>query len=542
MDASSENDDNGPNGPGTSASDGHEGVHFGWSDEIVDEDSYEAHEDSGESDWLGRDQLLSDNDEEVNTIGAHFMVVKKKIRNKIVQAADLEPPLNLSFVVENENDARNAEVENEANRNRPAESGVNEKEADGNGENKTDGADENYIEENEASSVGLSTGEETDYLGSSDVGSYETDKNGYFVSKKTSKGLLEEVQQCLPHVEHRYCARHIICKLKPKAYADLMEKDPSHWSKAFLSTRSKCDAIDNNFCEAFNSAIIVAREESLENYVLHLYKKEVYQELYSVVIPTIPSEKYWQDSGMGKIDPPLKRKLHGRPKHKRRKEEGKVKGKTKLRKLGAKIICRCRGLTGHNIRTCPKKQQANVQNHANQPPPMAAHPGPSSSIPSDPPPLIGSFSPPHSIGQSAPQPSTGPSSPPHSTIPSAPQPSTGPSSPPYSTLLSAPQPSTGPSSPPHSTIPSAPPMVFMPTPFVQPSLAFDSTSPPVTRITTLSPKRKVASNMIPLYRRSREHATPSTTVIPPISSQPTATVNVPQEGKERPPKLTIWKP
>ncbi|KAK8694386.1 hypothetical protein V6N13_071940 [Hibiscus sabdariffa] len=310
------------------------------------------------------------------------------------------------------------------------------------------------------------------------------------------KGLLEEVQQCLPHVEHRYCARHMyanwkkdhkggdlqllfwnyckattqplfrkhadrICKLKPKAYADLMEKDPSHWSKAFFSTRSKCDAIDNNFCEAFNSAIIGARfksiismfedirhyvmhrlvehkkksiswkgelcpriakkleehkvrsyfchviwngadgyelmhnedsfvvdvkvwkctckvwdltripcphavcvilyrEESLENYVLHLYKKEVYQELYSVVIPTIPSEKYWQDSGMGKIDPPLKRKLPGRPKHKRRKKEGEVKGKTKLRKLGAKISCRCCGLTGHNIRTCPKKQQANA--------------------------------------------------------------------------------------------------------------------------------------------------------------------------------------
>ncbi|KAL4348394.1 hypothetical protein GQ457_17G012510 [Hibiscus cannabinus] len=667
MDASSENDDNGPNGLVASASDGHEGVHFGWSDEIVDEDSYEAHEDSGESDWL-----------------------------------------------ENDNDARNAEVENEANRNRPAESGVNEKEAAGNGENETDGADENDTEENEVSPVGLSTGEETDYLGSSDVGSYETDEDGDFVSRKTSKvffdsstseprfelgmifengkqfkdalyayvvahrfdflfvsnrkekvrvvckgkgcpfvvhaswdksdscfkiktlvtdhncsvtfknkranykfvgkhfiskirivpklrlvdmirlgreelnvelnkqlcnrakkwaeekikgniihefnrlfdyvlalrtadpdgsfdlvverptavdipkfrrlyvcfgalkegfkrycrhvigvdgcflkgslkgeilsavgkdnnnqifpiawafveGLLEEVQQCLPHVEHRYCARHMyanwkkdhkggdlqllfwncckattqplfrkhadrICKLKPKAYADLMEKDPSHWSKAFFSTRSKCDSIDNNFCEAFNSAIIGARfksiismfedirhyvmhrlvehkkksiswigefcpriakvleehkarssfchviwngadgyevmhnedrfvvdvrgwkctckvwdltgipcphvvcvilyrEESLENYVLHLYKKEVYQELYSVVIPTIPSEKYWQDSGMGKFDPPLKRKLPGRPKHKRGKEEGEVKGKTKLRKL-----------------------------------------------------------------------------------------------------------------------------------------------------------------------------------------------------------------
>ncbi|KAL4335518.1 hypothetical protein GQ457_07G007250 [Hibiscus cannabinus] len=834
MDASSENDDNGPNGPVASASDGHEGVRFGWTDEIVDEDSYEAHEDSGESDWLGRNELLSDDDEEVNAIGAHFRVVKKKIRNKTMQAEHLEPPLNLSFVVENDIDARNAEVENEANRNRPAESGVNEKEAAGNGENETDGAGENDTEENEVSSVGLSTGEETDYLGSSDVGSYETDEDGDFVSRKTSKirivpklrlvdmirlgreelnvelnkqlcsrakkwaeekikgniihefnrlfdyvlalrtadpdgsfdlvverptavdipkfrrlyvcfgalkegfkrycrhvigvdgyflkgslkgeilsavgrdsnnqifpiawafvevenretwawflnhlqndlnlgngdnltllsdmqkGLLEEVQQCLPHVEHRYCARYmyanwkkdhkggdlqllfwncckattqplfrkhadIICKLKPKAYADLMEKDPSHWSKAFFSTRSKCDAIDNNFCEAFNYAIIGARfksiismfedirhyvmhrlvehkkksiswigefcpriakileehkarssfchviwngadgyevmhneenfvvdvrgwkctckvwdltgipcphavcvilyrEESLENYVLHLYKKEVYQELYSVFIPTIPSEKYWQDSGMGKIDPPLKRKMPGRPKHKRRKEEGEVKGKTKLRKLGAKISCRCCGLTGHNIRTCPKKQQANVQNHANQPPPMATHPGPSSSIPSDPAPLIGPFSPPHSIRQSDPQPSTGPSSPPHSTLPSAPQPS------------------TGPSSPPHSNIPSAPPMVFMPTPYVQPSLASDATSPPVTRITTFSPKRKVTANRMPLYRRSREHATPSTIFIPPVSSQPTATVNVPQEGKGRPPKLTIWKP
>ncbi|KAK8706545.1 hypothetical protein V6N13_050106 [Hibiscus sabdariffa] len=254
------------------------------------------------------------------------------------------------------------------------------------------------------------------------------------------KGLLEKVQQCLPHVEHRI----IVIGQRP-----------------FFSTRSKCDAIDNNFFETFNFAIIgarfksiismfedirhyvmhrlvehkkkliswkgelcpkiakkleehkvrssfyhviwnvangcevmhnednfvvdvrgrkctckmwdltgiscshdvsviVCREESLENYVLHLYKKEVYQELYSVVIPTIPSEKYWKDSRMDKIDPPLNRKLSGRPKHKRRKEEGEEKGKTKLRKLGTKISCRCCGLTGHNIKTCPKKQQANV--------------------------------------------------------------------------------------------------------------------------------------------------------------------------------------
>ncbi|KAK8693799.1 hypothetical protein V6N13_071368 [Hibiscus sabdariffa] len=92
MDVSSGNDNNGSKGPDASASDEHDGVHFGWSDEM---------------------------------------------------AADLEPPLNLSFVTENENENRNEEVENEANRNRPAESGVNEKEADGNGENEANGADEN---------------------------------------------------------------------------------------------------------------------------------------------------------------------------------------------------------------------------------------------------------------------------------------------------------------------------------------------------------------------------------------------------------------
>ncbi|KAK8712319.1 hypothetical protein V6N13_147559 [Hibiscus sabdariffa] len=194
---------------------------------------------------------------------------------------------------------------------------------------------------------------------------------------------------------------------------------------------------------------------------------------------------------MGPIDPPLKRKLPGRPKHKRRKEEGEVKGKTKLRKLGAKINCRYCGRIGHNIRTCPKKQQAYVQNHADQPPPMPTSTGPSS--------------PSHSIG-------------------------------PY-----APQPSNTPSSPPHSNGPAAPPMVFMPTPSVQSSFAFDSppVQPLVTKKIVFSPKRKVTANRKPMYRKSREHVTPSTTDMSHVSSQPAATVSVPKEAI--PSKLTIWK-
>ncbi|KAK8701891.1 hypothetical protein V6N13_020269 [Hibiscus sabdariffa] len=551
MDASSGNDDNGSNGSDASASNGPDSVHFGWTNDMVDEESYEGQEDSDESDWLDT----------------------------------------------------NEEAENEANR--ADENVVNE--------NEVDGADESETEGNEASSVGLSTGKETDYLGSSYVGSYETDSDGDFVSRKTTKvffdsstsesrfelalilvverptaadipkfrrlyvcfgalkegfkrycrhvigvdgcflkgslkgeilsivgrdsnnqifliawayvevenreswawflnhlkddlnlangdnltllsdmqkGLLEEVSMCLPHVEHRYCARHMyanwkkdhkggdlqllfwncckatiqplfqkhanrIGKLKPKAYAYLMVRDPSHWSKAFFSTRSKCDAIDNNFSEAFNSAIIGARFKSIIS---------MFEDIRHYVIHRSIEHKKKSISWKGEICPRIAKKL----------EEHKVRSSF--------YHVTWNGADGYE-----------VHNHADQPPPMPS--------------------------------STGPSSPSHSIGPSAPQPS------------------NTPSSPPHSTGPVAPPMVFMPTPSVQPSFPFNSTSPPaqplVTKKTVFSPKRKVTANRIPVYRKSREHVTSSTTDMPLVSSQPAATVSVPKEA--RPSKLTIWK-
>ncbi|KAL4348962.1 hypothetical protein GQ457_17G000560 [Hibiscus cannabinus] len=507
MDASSGNDENGSNGSDASASNGPDSVHFGWNNDMADEESYDAQEDSGESDWLGKEHLLSDDDDELNAIGTHFRVVKKKIRNKTVQAADLEPPFILGSVVENEIQDTNEEAGNDANR--ADENVLNENEACGIGDNEANGADEREIQGNEASLVGLSTGEETDYLGSSDVGSYETDSDGDFVSRKTTKirivpqlrlldmmrlgmeelnvelnkqlcsrakkwaeekikgnishefnklfdyvlalriadpdgsfdlvverptatdipkfrrfyvcfgalkegfkrycrpvigvdgcflkgslkgeilsavgkdsnnqifpvawayvevenreswawflnhlkddlnlangdnltllsdmqkGLLEEVSMCLPHVEHRYCARHMyanwkkdhkggdlqllfwncckattqplfqkhadkIGKLKPKAYADLMVRDPSHWSKAFFSTRSKCDAIDNNFSEAFNSAIIGARFKSIIS---------MFEDIRHYVMHSLVEHKKKSISWRGEICPRIAKKL-----------------------------------------------------------------------------------------------------------------------------------------------------------------------------------------------------------------------------------------
>ncbi|KAK8547908.1 hypothetical protein V6N13_123331 [Hibiscus sabdariffa] len=149
---------------------------------------------------------------------------------------------------------------------------------------------------------------------------------------------------------------------KDVALSSLLKRDPKHWSKAFFRTHSKCDAVDNNFGEAFNSAIISTRYwdltgipcshsicvimfnyEPLERYVDEAYRKESYQSLYHYALPTIPSEAFWKDTKMGPLEPPVKRKLPGRPKQKRKREEGETTKGFKLSKRGSKCTCRCCG-------------------------------------------------------------------------------------------------------------------------------------------------------------------------------------------------------
>ncbi|KAK8574143.1 hypothetical protein V6N13_097134 [Hibiscus sabdariffa] len=77
--------------------------------------------------------------------------------------------------------------------------------------------------------------------------------------------------------------------------------------------------------------------------------------LYNYALPILPSEDYWKDTKMGPIEPPLKRKLPGRPKQKRKREEGERLKGSKLSKHGSKMSCGCCGEFGHNIRTCSKK-------------------------------------------------------------------------------------------------------------------------------------------------------------------------------------------
>ncbi|KAK8586627.1 hypothetical protein V6N13_010215 [Hibiscus sabdariffa] len=118
---------------------------------------------------------------------------------------------------------------------------------------------------------------------------------GLTIISDMQKGLMKAINDLLPFVEQRMCARHIyarwgkrfkdpelkllfwICAKSPNqqeflkhmevlkkknevAYDYLRENwNPLYWSQAFFSDFSKCDIVDNNMCETFNGVILDAR-------------------------------------------------------------------------------------------------------------------------------------------------------------------------------------------------------------------------------------------------------------------------------------------
>ncbi|CAN1234262.1 hypothetical protein LINPERPRIM_LOCUS4169 [Linum perenne] len=114
------------------------------------------------------------------------------------------------------------------------------------------------------------------------------------------QGLIQALDRCLPHVEHRKCARHLFAnwKLKHgtaeakeafwkavyssnqveydkhanrlkqlqdddtdrKAYDDFIKQEPKRFCRAFLSTAAKSDSVESNVCESFNNAITKFRD------------------------------------------------------------------------------------------------------------------------------------------------------------------------------------------------------------------------------------------------------------------------------------------
>ncbi|XP_072087389.1 uncharacterized protein [Arachis hypogaea] len=126
------------------------------------------------------------------------------------------------------------------------------------------------------------------------------------------KGLVPTFDELLPGVDHRFCVRHLYANFKKKfpglnlkkrmwraakctylaawekelmeiraisegAYRHLIGIRPKYWTKSRFEFYPKCDALVNNMCESFNSAIVESREKPiltmLEDIRVYLMKR-----------------------------------------------------------------------------------------------------------------------------------------------------------------------------------------------------------------------------------------------------------------------------
>ncbi|OMO89793.1 hypothetical protein COLO4_19586 [Corchorus olitorius] len=114
------------------------------------------------------------------------------------------------------------------------------------------------------------------------------------------EGLKRAVTKELPRSEHRNCARHVYANWSGKALNKeyeqvyweivkagsepewqarvdaliaknepvgkelmLLDKNPRAWTRAFFGEHAKCDMVENNICENFNSILLDARRKSI---------------------------------------------------------------------------------------------------------------------------------------------------------------------------------------------------------------------------------------------------------------------------------------
>ncbi|WMV47450.1 hypothetical protein MTR67_040835, partial [Solanum verrucosum] len=264
------------------------------------------------------------------------------------------------------------------------------------------------------------------------------------------KGLEIAITDHLPNVEHRMCARHILTnwskrwrglerkkcfwrcarstfeaelkdnisymkRLGNNIVNHLLYYNPERWSKLYFNFTSKCDVVDNNMAECFNSWILAARHKTIItmleeirvkmmkrirqmrefcntwicdispmamkvlqdnttksmkcnidgiqiqgmrkldpiNYISHWYNRETYMKTYNYFIQPVMNLKMWPESQNISVIPPHVRKMPRRPGKKRKKEQGETSKTGKLSKRGIEMSCSTCHNKGHNKRKCP---------------------------------------------------------------------------------------------------------------------------------------------------------------------------------------------
>ncbi|CAN1262191.1 hypothetical protein LINPERPRIM_LOCUS11182 [Linum perenne] len=154
------------------------------------------------------------------------------------------------------------------------------------------------------------------------------------------EGLVPSISTLFPSAQHRLCARHIYSnwrkKYKNPAWQSMFWQcakastealfnrfkeelgkdnveaaeamttiDPKHWSRAYFSTDVKCDSVDNNMSESFNSLILEARHKPIFSML---------EDIRIMCMEQIAAKRLLAMEWKGAYCPKILRKLAGRAK------------------------------------------------------------------------------------------------------------------------------------------------------------------------------------------------------------------------------------
>jgi len=120
-----------------------------------------------------------------------------------------------------------------------------------------------------------------------------------------------------------------------------------------------------------------------EDYIPHWFRRTTYEEIYNSIVLPANGQLFWETTAFPDVLPPLKRRLSGRPKKKRRLEAWELrKDNTQMRPGGHRKRCSvCRAL-GHKRNNCP----ALLVHGCEERPTEATAPQPTQPTQSEPPP------------------------------------------------------------------------------------------------------------------------------------------------------------
>ncbi|WMV59842.1 hypothetical protein MTR67_053252 [Solanum verrucosum] len=234
------------------------------------------------------------------------------------------------------------------------------------------------------------------------------------------KGLIGAILNILPLAEHRMCARHIlanwakdwrglqrrqqfwsiakstfesqlrknVAKMKllgpEKMMDDLMYYNIEYWCKVYFNSQVKCDSVDNNMSECFNSWILAARHKTIItmldeirvkmmtrianfkkceplDYIDNCYSKATYLRTYANVLQPVTNMEMWPVSTNPTVAPPEIKSMPGRPGKLRKKEAGESKKSGKLPRTGLAMTCSNCNVRGHNKRGCPQRVESSTR-------------------------------------------------------------------------------------------------------------------------------------------------------------------------------------